>query len=416
MFDTADAEPLMKEVILPKVQKFLNNATVLLKYAERETQPNPTGEFIITYNKGQNNNAGAGRIEDETLPDAYPSAYGRSTVGSKLIYTRAKWTGKVIEATQSKESMINALVDEVQQATIATKDSVNRQLNGDERDALGFYVSGAGGTAVVVTDEFGNLSGDYFRSGTTYVDLIDGSNNTVRQSGITVTRGAVGATGRALTAGANLDAGATAGDYFVLNGTLVAAVPRQLHGIRSVIAAGNPPLESATGLQGVPVATVPEFAATVIGSDAAEVDLQFHNMQRVLSDIDVNSDVGQAGVKFILTSQPGYDTYAKLAKDEKITVNEMELDGGFTGISFNGRLPIVADKHTRRGAYFFINPSSVKLYQLADFKWMDRMGSMFYILSGGDKDGYGANLYAYMEFGTHLRNANGALVGQNMLY
>jgi hypothetical protein len=193
-------------------------------------------------------------------------------------------------------------------------------------------------------------------------------------------------------------------------------------GIRGTISNAEPPLLTANGLQNVKVADVPEFAAQIVLAGSADNatfsswgDLQYHLLQRVETEIDRNSDEGSEGIGFWLTSPPGFDTYLKLVKEERITVNEMTLDGGFKGISFNFR-PMVKDKHTRLGAYFAINPGSHKLYQLEELGWDESAGSMFYRLQGGDQDGLGATLKEYSEFGVITRNVNGALVAVNMLY
>lgn len=440
MFTTTYADPIQREVIMPKVREFLNTATVTLKYAERETQANPNGEFIITYNKAMNNNAGSGRPQPtgatsdtpSNLPAAQSSRYDRSTIVTKRQYTRTSWSGQVIAATKSKESLVNALVEETRRAALKSKTSINRQLLGDGRDALGFYVSGAGAGTVVVSDQsivdYGtaNRAADQFDSGDTLVDLIDASGNDVEATYI-LRRAAAVATGRNMTvfdtagAAANLDADAAVGDYFVLQGTLAPGSPyvrEQVMGLAGIISDANTPVEGALGLQGVPIATTPEFAAIAAGSYAAPVALTVPLMQEVLGEIDIQSggDIGGAdGVKLILTSQRGLETMVELFRSERIQVNKMDLDGGFSGISFNGQYPVVADKNCRLNTFYFWNPESTRLFVLEDWDWEDQDGSMFYRLGGGDKDALGATLKAYLEFGVIVRNANGVLRGIEMI-
>lgn len=429
LFLSTDAKTLQREVIMPGVRQYMNNATPLLKSFEKEIQPSGTGEFIIVFNKTRNNNAAAGRTETGTLPEAFSATAGRATVPSKQLYTRTSWSGKVIAATKTKDSLVDAIVYQTERAAEDHKHAKNRQLNGDGRDALGFYRSGAGANNGEVYDQWQNVGGDFFQSGVTKVDLINGSTHAVRQANIYAKRGSLTSTGRTLnfysndaaTTPVNLDAGATANDYFVPAGAVAAGVGTHIMGIRGTIAASDPPLLTANGLQGVKVADVPEFAAQIVLAGSADTDkstwgdLQYHLLQRVETEIDRNSDEGSEGIAFILTSPPGFDTYLKLAKEERITVNEMTLDGGFKGISFNMK-PMVRDKHTRLGAYFFINPSSHKIFLLEELGWDESDGSMFYRLSGGDQDGLGATLKEYTEFGVITRNVNGALLAVNMLY
>lgn len=448
MFTFTAADPIMKEVIHPRVQEFLNTATVVLKYAERDVQVSPTGEFIITYNREMNNNAGSGRPEypggthaASDLPAARPSKYGRSTVPAQLLYTRAQWSGKVVAATKTKDSLINALVEETKRAALKSKVSVNRQLLGDGRDALGFWVSTGPNTAVI-TDQLhvdtagavSNRASDNFESGDTVVDLIDVSNNGAVLGTYILRRGAPTAVGTTVNAGrtfsvfdtagaaANISGTAATGDYFILTGTGIGpgvnAVRYQMMGLMGIIDNANTPIEGALGLQGVPVATVPDFAAIVEGSYASPVDLSVPSLQAVLGEMDQQSggEIGGAdGVKLILTAQRGLETIVELFRSERIAVNTMELDGGFTGVMFNGQYPIVADKHCRLNTFYLWNPESTKLYTLQDWDWEDQDGSMFYRLNGGDKDALGATLKAYLEFGVTVRNANGVLKGVNMV-
>jgi hypothetical protein len=422
LFLTEEAAVLQREVIMPGVREYMNNATVLLKYFEKEIQPSPTGEFLIVFNKTRNNNAAAGRPESgEDLPDAFSSEAGRALVASKQLYTRTAWSGKVVAATKTKDSLVDAVVYQTERAVEDHKHAKNRQLNSNGIDALGYYVSGAGTTDGVVVDKWGNIGGDLFQSGVTVVDLINGEDHTVNTAGIILTRGAIGATGRAVTASANLPGTASAanGDYFVPTKAIASGVSRHLMGIQGTISDEDPPLHTVSGLQNTLVADVPEFAAQIVGDDGTTyadwVDLQFHLLQRVETEIDRNSNEGAEGIGFILTSPPGFDTYLKTAREEKITVNEMELDGGFKGISFNMRT-IVKDKHFRLGAFAFINPGSHKLFSLEELGWDESAGSMFYRLNGGDRDGLGATLKEYSELGVITRNVNGMLVGVKMLY
>ena len=416
---------------MPGVREFMNSATPYLKVVEKEIQSNPTGEFLVVFNKTRNNNAANGRPESGVdLPEAFAATAGRSLIAAKQLYTRTQWTGKVVAATKTKDSLVDAITYQTESAAKQHKHSKNRQLLGDERDALGFYRSGAGAASGEVYDQWQNVGGDFFQSGTTKVDLINGSTNAVRQASIYATRGAITATGRALTfkdsAGANLnlDAGATAGDYFVLSGAIAAGVSRQLTGLRAVVSAADPPLRTVNGLQNVKVADVPEFAASIVvaGGAASEgadyttwVDLQYKDLQRVETEIERNSDEGPEGIALILTSPPGYDTYVDVCKTERITVNSMTLDGGFKGVSFNQK-PLLKDKHWRLGSYVFFNPSSVKLFALSELDWDETGGSMFYRLNGGDRDALGATMKEYIEQGVISRNLNGALVGVRMLY
>ena len=60
---------------------------------------------------------------------------------------------------------------------------------------------------------------------------------------------------------------------------------------------------------------------------------------------------------------------------------------------------------------FALNEKEVKIYQAADWEFMNRDGSNWQrvITSAGAFDAYSCTLYKYMEIGTHRRNAHGLL-------
>jgi len=167
---------------------------------------------------------------------------------------------------------------------------------------------------------------------------------------------------------------------------------------------------------------VPEFAAVVVedaatASNAAATtwtDLRFEELQRATTELDLVSDEGAEAISLIYTSPQGLDTYVKICKDERIAVNNMTLDGGFRGVSFNGRLPMVSDKHCRRGAYFFPNFDAMALYELSQLDWADLHGSMFEKVS--NKDVYESMLVQYLEFGVMARNASAVVRGKKMIF
>lgn len=401
---------MLKVVYLPPIRELLNNSTVLLKYLEKEIQDTEGTDFTIPLHVGRNEAAGDGRGELVTLPTPGTQQFSKAIVPAKYLYSRIAVSGPVIAATKSnKGSFLRALDSEMRFVSKDTRRSFNRQLHGDGRDVLGFWVSGTG-TSPVVDDGQGNAGADFFQSGSQLVDFIDSDNSTVHNSGITATRGAVVATGRTITTSAAVSS-AAAGDYFVRSGTL----GKQMTGIQAVISDADPVL-LAGGLHGITVAANPDWAAQAVGTDSAtaagRVDLSFPLMQQVFSAIASNSDFSEADIKLLLCSYQMRDKYVELCRNERVFYNNMKLDGGFEAVSYNGK-PLVPDVHARHHRIYFICPESMALFRLAELDWMDKDGSPLYRLSGGDKDGYGATLFAYQELGVKVRNANGILRGIN---
>lgn len=413
-FDYTAAGNILKEVYLPALQELLNNATPLLSQMEKEVTPVEGGNFVIALHTGRNSAAAIARDEGGTLPTAGQQSYKRAIVPVKQLYSRIEVSGKAIAATRSnKGAFLKALESEMKYVMIDTKRQLNRQLNGDGTGALAYFnaaYNNDGSTGANVDDGLGNGT-TYLPAGATTLDLIDATNNTtVLNANLVVTRGTVGSTSTAVTWTGGTTAGTAAGDYFIFPGT----VKKEMVGIRAVISDTDPAV-LAGGLHGLPVASNPDWKAFVLGSDSAKQDLSFPLIQQLLSRIVSESGADESDIKLFYCHPAMRDTYVKLCQDERVFYNVMKLDGGWEAVTYNGK-PIVADVQARRNALFAITPSSMSIMQMAPLDFMDKDGSMFYRISGGDKDAYGATAFVYQELGCKARNQNGVLVGINEVW
>lgn len=410
-FDYTAAGNILKEVYLPALQELLNNATPLLATMEKEVTPVEGGNFVIALHTGRNSAAAIARSEGGTLPTAGQQSYKRAIVPVKQLYSRIEVSGKAIAATRSnKGAFLKALESEMKYVMIDTKRQLNRQLNGDGTGALAYWTGADNTSPATVDDSFGNGT-TYLPSGATTLDLIDATDNsTALGTDIVVTRGTVGATTTSVSWTGTVT-GSAAGDYLVYPGT----IGKEMVGIRAVISDGDPAILGAGGLHGLPVASNPDWKAFVLGSDSAKQDLSFPLIQQLLSRIVSESAVDESDIKMFYCHPAMRDTYVKLCQDERVFYNVMKLDGGWEAVTYNGK-PIVADVQARRNALFAITPSSLSLMQMAPLDFMDKDGSMFYRISGGDKDAYGATAFVYQEVGCKARNQNGVLVGINEVW
>ena len=97
------------------------------------------------------------------------------------------------------------------------------------------------------------------------------------------------------------------------------------------------------------------------------------------------------------------DKYAALLTADKRFVNKMQLDGGFEALEFNGR-PVIADPKAVAESFFFVDMSSVGLYIMQDFDWMDKDGAILSRVA--NKDSYEAVLYSYYNLGAERCNVH----------
>lgn len=415
-FNISEATPILKQVYLPPLRELLNNATPLLKYTDKVVQEIPGGsDFIIPLHTGRNDAAGDGRAENATLATAGNQTYARTFTAPKNLYGRLRVSGPVIAATKSnKGAFLKALESEMKGLMRDTKRAFNRQLHGDGRDVLGFYVSGTGTDEIVVNDGLGNRF-DHFNK-TTLVDLIDHTDTTVADSAIVATRGALVATGRTIHTDAAVTA--AAGNYFIKSGTL----GQQMMGIRGIVSDADPnSVLYPTGLQKLAVASEADFAAQVVYGDggsseltssAGRVDISFESLLDLETAISVNSDHDSSEIDLFMSSPGLKNQYIRLCRNERVFFNNMKLDGGFSAVSYNTK-PWVWDSQSVRNRVYALIFETLMLARLADLDWIDVGGDVLYRISGGDVDAVGATLYAYQEFAVKERNANGVLLNIN---
>jgi hypothetical protein len=410
------ATPILKEVYLPAMQELLNNATPLLKVLEKETHAVEGGNFVIAVHRGRNAAAGVGRAEDATLPTADYQRYVRAIVPVKRLYSRIRVSGQAIAATKSnKGSFVRALESEMKGVMEDTKRSFNRQLNGDGRGAQAFWTTADDTSGTNVDDGLGNGNSYVFDSlgptAKTYDLIATSDNSTKRGDSIVVTRGARTASNVAVTWTGTVTSSAD-NDYLVAEDTL----GHEMTGIQGIISASNPPLLTG-GLHGLTVAANPDWVAQVIGDDAVanRVDLSFESLQQLISQIVSESGVDEREIKLWHCHPSMRDTYAKLCRDERLFQNNVKLDGGWETVAYNGK-PIATDVQCRRNAMFLITPSSMCMAQMAPLDWIDKDGSVFYRISGGDVDAFGATAYVYQEVMCKVRNQNGVLLGLNDIW
>ena len=297
-------------------------------------------------------------------------------VPSAYLYTTIQVEGPIIEHARSNAgSFVRAVRSEIEGAGESTRKSMNRQANSDGTDWLCKVVSGAT-TSYVVDDGDGNHSVFLQPGVATQVDWIDTSAtpDVALYTDKEVTLGADGSTGFTLTTESVTLA---VGDYAVLEGTL----GKQMTGLRAIISASDPNTATLAaaganaGLQELTVAANPWWIAQIVGDTAVKQDLRFPLLQRVISKVAKNSPNGKDDIKFILTSFLGQDTYYELAQNERIAVNTMILDGGYEGVEFSG-IPIVADPEHWDGYYDFIVPDALKICQVKDVDWINKICSV----------------------------------------
>ncbi|KKL23253.1 hypothetical protein LCGC14_2427260, partial [marine sediment metagenome] len=98
--------------------------------------------------------------------------------------------------------------------------------------------------------------------------------------------------------------------------------------------------------------------------------------------------------------------YLELMSADRRFPNTMELDGGWTGLDYNG-IPLMVDNDAIDGEMYFLSSKDLQIYRMADYDWMTKDGSVLHLVV--DYDAYEAVLFRYAELGCTRRNSHGVL-------
>jgi hypothetical protein len=325
-------------------------------------------------------------------------------------------SGPVIAATKNnKGAFLKALESEMKYLMQDTKRSFNRQLHSDGTDVLAVATAArTDANNLIVDDGIGNRFDHLNKTST--VDILDVSNSYAElNADLAVTRGALVATGRNVVTTGTFSATIADGDYVIKANTW----GEQMMGIAGIISDANPNSTLySTGLQGLAIATEPDWAAQVVYADggtseltssASRVDISFEALQDLLTAISQNSDADETDINIFMSSPGVKNKYVQLCRNERVFFNNMTLDGGFKAVSYNSK-PWVWDSQCKRNRVYAINFDTLMLARLADLDWIEVGGDVLYRISGGDVDAVGATLYVYQELAAKVRNQNGVIL------
>ncbi|MCR4339376.1 MAG: phage major capsid protein, partial [Gemmatimonadaceae bacterium] len=313
-------------------------------------------------------------------PIAEAGNYG--TVGNQGVENVVVPNTRLITAIELSMDVVNAATGANRGAFISaftleteggmknTVRALNRQLQGDGRDALAFWTGADDTSGTNVDDGQGNGFPIHLQSGATTLDLIDATNNSsVLGDSIVVTKGAETSTNCAITWTGSVSGSADA-DYLVHEDSLGKAAM----GIRGIISDDNPPLLSG-GLHGLTVAAQPDWKAQVFGNSGANRPLTLALMQQPLTEIGLRSSASEADIEFLMCNGRLKDKYIELLIADQRQTSPTKLKGGYVSFDFNGK-PIVVDNQCRRNTLYYINPDTMDFLTATNgIAWSDFSGN-----------------------------------------
>lgn len=329
------------------------------------------GDKVVLYMRFGRSGGVGWRTDVDDLPDANSRKGVQAKFPTKDLYARLKIGNKLIEASRNDiGAFARALQLEMEELMTDAKDEVSRAVYGDGTGTLG-TIKTVTSTTVFEVDNIG-----YFAEGM-IVDVYDGS--TAREEGLEITK--VDYDNNEITVDKAVT-GATASDRIVLNGS----DGKALTGIGALF---NP---AVTSIYGLSRATYPFLNPHSINVGG---DIDLNHIQKGIDAVDVRAG---STTNTLIAGHGVRRAYQELLEESRRIVNTLNLKGGFTALSYTGgkgEIPFIATKYCPPEVLYGLDLNDWAVYQMSDFHFMDRDGSVLSRIS--NKPAWEATLAFYGE-------------------
>lgn len=378
------ADKALKSYFLPSLRYQLNSgASAALAQFERDSESVVGKDIVMALRYGRSGGSGAG-TDIGDLPEPNSRKTKQAKWETKNLYARIMISDKTIEASRSSVgAFANLLKQELEDALEDAKDNLSRQVFGDGTGKLANITAVSGN--VLTVDNV-----DYFAEGM-LIDILSSGGvvrNTTYVEVVAVDKDAGTITVNAVPTG-------TVADDFI---TVQKSYMNEITGLKAVF--------DATTLYGIDRTTnkwlYPKKIA--VNGELSETAIQ--------QGIDWAEKEARSQTNFLLCSYGVRRAYQYLMQSQKRQVNTLELRGGWRALEYaGGNKPIglVADKYCPAGTLYGLDTNDWKMYEMNDWTWMDRDGSVLHRVSG--KAAYEATLVRYCDLGCQKPRGQFVLTG-----
>jgi hypothetical protein len=401
------ATNILKEVYEPRVRDQLQSEVVTISRITKTSEGVETdsigGKYVRFAVRVKRNHGIGSRNEMEALPNPKTQDYRDAQLKLSYGYGAIQLSGQTFELADSNvQAFASALDQEVDGMKEGLRKEANRQAYGTSQGVLATAASGT--TTTFVTTNAAGLQ--YLEVGM-IVDVYDSTSTVsvpvLNNAAVEITD--INTTTFTVTLGSTVTAVA-AGDFLTRTGSH----QKEPVGFQQMVA-GLASTATALGTGGGALFNITHSTWTG-NMDSTSGAISEGRMLNMIDTIRTRG--GRTTVGFC--SLGVRRAYALLLEQQRRYVNTTKFTGGFSGIAFTtdyGEIPIVADFDCQQGYLYFLNEKEIKIYQNADWSWMDRDGNMWQRLidSSGEYDAYRARMFKYWQIGTHRRNTHGLLTG-----
>ncbi len=380
-----NADSALKSIYLDAISHQLdNNVNPLLAAINKSTNDVWGKEVRKLATYGINGGVGAG-TEDGSLPISAGNNYKQFVTTLKNLYGVIEISDKAIRASENNAgAFVSLLNSEMESLIRASSFNFGRMLFGNGSGKLA-RVYGVKSEKLLVDSTKNVIEG-------MVIDLRDSTGNIMPGVGarkiLKVDKEAKELT---ITGGAISDSTFSSGTSITVQGSY----NNEITGLDALF---NSP--TLYGLAKEDNAWMNSYCKTEVG----EIDEL--TIQTALDTIEENSG---KGINFIVCSWGVRRALQQLFAANKRVIDNMELNGGFRAISYNG-IPIVADRFCPEGTMYLLNTDDFTLHQLCDWQWLaDDDGRVLKQVPG--KPVYTATLVKYADLICARPNGQGVLRG-----
>lgn len=351
MVTLTTADSALKEVYLGVVSNQLNtNINPLLARINQTTSDVWGKEIRKLAPYGINGGIGAG-TEDGDLPTSAGNNYAQFVLSLKNLYGKIEISDKAIRASENSQgAFVNLLNDEMEGLVRASAFNFGRMLYGD---GTGFLASITGNTTSTLTvDSVINLIEGMV------VDVVSSSGSTIK-GGIRIT--SIDRTNKIVSLSVNdltADAYKSASYKLCVQGSY----NNEITGLGKIF-------QTTGTLYGLDRSSYSWMIPYIkdISSSSNPTDISEVIMQKAIDELDENSN---SGVDFIVCSAGVKRNYQSYLASYRSNINVMNLEGGYTALSYNG-IPLISDRFVPANTMFLLNTKEFNLHQLCDWKWLE---------------------------------------------
>lgn len=366
----------LQKVIMPYIQDNLPSQTILLDKIRGNSDVQVMNDNFYAPIRTSRHGGIAALATDTSNTRSGQSSRSQANVPVKILTGQFEITKLAIDSTRSNQLAVeNELMEQADTLVRDFSRDINRQMFGDGYGIIGQVLGsiGAGTLAVgVVTssvddtrgtaDYFGSVNGDIAPGAYIYPDMVLGIGTGGADAGTvsTVTRAAGSAT--VVVTGAPAIAANDA--VYVLDGSETGAGSSEITGVTAALS-----FNTSGTYAGI------ARTASEIWQPQTDSTSEALTLSRMQKKYLAARQYGASGDSYvILVNQTLYSKYGDLLTAMRRTVNEMELAGGWTGLSFEvgaGKVGVFLDYQVPDGEVLILNLDTWKLCQVSDINWME---------------------------------------------